>query len=137
DDPGVRRLRRERAAEGLDENSPLSNRNLHALLPTVTETVVGLVHRADVLQCDVLVVFQPLDDTGEVLRVRGLAARFEAAAARLPVCRELRGSAIDESGEEWHVRVVRGAHERQTAGIGRFLFGCPTGRLHTDTAAPV
>ena len=86
---------------------PLRDRDLHALLAAVAEAVVGLVHRADVLQRDVVDVVEPFDDRGEVVRVGGFAAGFQAAAARFPVRRELRRRTVDEAGQDRHARVVR------------------------------
>ena len=69
--------------------------------PQSPKRVVGLVHRADVLQRDVVVVVQACGR-----RRRGTAAYaasmpgFSVAAARLAVRRELRRRAVDEAGED-------------------------------------
>ena len=136
DDLGVGRALRERLAECLHDERPLRDRNLHAFLPAVAEAVVGLVHRADVLQRDVVVVVEPGDDPGEVLPVGGFAAGFEVAAARLAVRRELRRRAVDEAGEDGHVRGARGAQEREPGRSSATCFGARSG-VHPTPPPPM
>jgi hypothetical protein len=56
----------------------LLDRNLHPLLATVAEAVVRLVHRAEVLERDVVAVVEALDDRDEIVRqVRTSGARHQ------------------------------------------------------------
>ena len=136
DDFRVRRAPRELGAERLHDSRSLLDRNAHPFLAAVGETVVGFVHRTDVLQRDVLAVVQPLDNAREILRVRGFAARFEVPAARLCVGCELRRRTVDETGENRNVGVICGGKECSSRDVGRFLVRRTRRILHADAAAP-
>src|SRR5204863_4875916 len=112
----------------------LLDRDLHPLLSTVAEAVVGLVHRAEVLERDVVAVVEALDERGEIPRVRGLAPQLETAAAGLAVRRELRRRAVDETGEDRHPLLLGGLQERPTRRVGVLLLGRSRGRVHTAAA---
>src|SRR5207302_959643 len=122
DDLGVMRSSGERLAERLDDGRALRDRHRHAFLAAVAEVVVGLVHRADVLQRDVVVVVEVLDDVYEILRVRVFHAGLERTAARLAGRGEPRRRAVDEAGEYGHVRVAGRTEKHEARGVvGEFL----------------